>query len=161
MGMRVRISSAALQQLRAESGAAPECEVCGLLLGDGCVITEARACANVADDPARGFEIDPAALVAAHRSARAGGPALIGCYHSHPNGRPEPSPRDAAAAAPDGMIWLIVAGDTIGAWRAGETGDVGDRFTAVALDAMEPACEVAPARPESALRQDVGGEPSP
>lgn len=91
-------------------------EVCGLLLGRDGRIVEARPAANVADDPARAFEIDPAALFAALRAARAGGPALIGYYHSHPSGAAAPSARDLAMAAEDGKLWLIVAGDAVTAW---------------------------------------------
>lgn len=94
-------------------------EACGLLLGkegqiiEACImeahIMEARACANVAPDPLRHFEIDPAALIAAHRASRAGGLAVLGYFHSHPNGLARPSATDARAAAGDGRIWAIVA----------------------------------------------------
>lgn len=70
---------------------------------------EARACANVAPDPLRHFEIDPAALIAAHRASRAGGLAVLGYFHSHPNGLARPSATDARTAAGDGRIWAIVA----------------------------------------------------
>lgn len=70
---------------------------------------EARACANVAPDPLRHFEIDPAALIAAHRASRAGGLAVLGYFHSHPNGLARPSATDARAAAGDGRIWAILA----------------------------------------------------
>lgn len=123
------ISRAALAAARAHAATVPGREVCGLLLGatatDGSVrIDAAQPCANVAADPATAFEIDPAALIAAHRAARHGGPAVIGCYHSHPRGPARPSPRDAAQAAGDGQIWLILPGgggqdDSAlpGAWR--------------------------------------------
>lgn len=96
-------------------------EICGLLLGCDGRIEEARPAANVAADPARTFEIDPAALFAALRSERTGGPALIGYYHSHPSGAAAPSARDLEMAAEDGKLWLIVAGDVVTAWvkRAG------------------------------------------
>ena len=99
------------------------------------VVTGILPSANVAADPARFFEIDPAALLAAHRAARSGGPQVIGHYHSHPNGRAEPSPRDAADAAPDGSIWLIAASGRLTAWRAGPHGALHGRF-----DAVELAC---------------------
>lgn len=103
-------------------------EVCGLLLGDGACVLAIEPCRNVVADPACRFEIDPAALLAAHRQARGGGPAVIGCYHSHPGGRAEPSPRDAADAAPDGAIWLVAAGDRLTAWRAVADGPLHGRF---------------------------------
>jgi proteasome lid subunit RPN8/RPN11 len=82
-----------------------------LLLGQGDRIARVVPCANVAAEPWHRFEIDPAALIAAHRAARGGGAAVIGHYHSHPTGLAEPSPRDAADAAPDGSIWLIAGAD--------------------------------------------------
>ena len=125
----------------------PAREICGLLLGGSGVIAEARSCANVAADPRRRFEINPAALLAAHRTARDGGPAVIGCYHSHPLGRAAPSPRDAADAAPDGGLWLIVAGAHVTAWQTLARGAYHGRFAPVALRVVPtPANESASIR---------------
>ena len=110
--------------------------MCGLLFGTADAIAAVQPCRNVAADPSRWFEIDPAALLAAHRAARIGGPAIVGWYHSHPNGLAMPSPRDAASAAPDGMLWLIAAGGALRAWRAVEDGPVEGRFEAVALGVL-------------------------
>lgn len=92
-------------------------EACGLLFGTGPAITRFCETANLAPDPARHFEIDPAALIAAHRAARAGGPALVGYFHAHPTGDPAPSATDRASAAHDGRIWAIAGGGTIKLWR--------------------------------------------
>ncbi|MFM5885339.1 MAG: M67 family metallopeptidase, partial [Novosphingobium sp.] len=78
--------------------------------------------ANVHPDPARHFEIDPAALIAAHKAERGGGPQLLGYYHSHPNGRADPSPSDRAQAAGDGRLWAIIANDAVLVWRDTPTG---------------------------------------
>ena len=128
MGESLRISSDVLDRIAAGAAAHASVEVCGLLFGDPTHVTGAQPCRNVAEDPATRFEIDPTALLAAHRSARGGGPAVIGCYHSHPTGRAEPSPRDAADAAPDGSIWLIAASGSITAWRATPNGALYGRF---------------------------------
>src|SRR3546814_2257889 len=101
MGMRARISSTLLRRIIDEATASPGAEVCGLLFGSPHRIDAAQPCRNVALAPADSFEIDPAALLAAHKATRAGGPAIAGCYHSHPCGPAEPSARDAAAAAPE------------------------------------------------------------
>ena len=74
--MKVEITSAVLEQIRALCVAESN-EVCGLLLGAGRRIDAILPAANVASDPARHFELDPATLIAAHRAARAGGPAVI------------------------------------------------------------------------------------
>ena len=115
------VAHALIAHLLAEAAASPEHEICGLLFGTATRIDEARATANVAADPTRRFEIDPAALLAAHRTERAGGARVIGCYHSHPGGRAEPSARDAADAEP-GRLWLIAGGGELRAWRAGADG---------------------------------------
>lgn len=78
-----------------------------------------RPCENIAANPADTFEIDPAALIAAHKAQRAGGPRLIGCYHSHPNGVGEPSARDGESAWGSDTLWLIVAANRLTAWRNG------------------------------------------
>lgn len=137
--MVLEISSALLAGLLAEAAASPEVEVCGLLFGDARRIDGAVSCANVAAEPASAFEIDPAPLIGACRAARSGGPAIVGCYHSHPGGAASPSPRDAAAAAPDGSIWLIVGGGRVGCYRAVEQGCRHGRFDAVAYRIVEDA----------------------
>jgi proteasome lid subunit RPN8/RPN11 len=120
--MSVTISSDLLLRLVAEAAASPDAEVCGLLFGAAGRIEAIAACANVAANPARTFEIDPAALFAAHRRARAGGLAVVGHYHSHPSGLPVPSPRDAAQAMGDGAVWMILGGGMARAWRSVEVG---------------------------------------
>lgn len=120
--MSVQISRAVHAALLAEAAANPTVEVCGLLLGNGrierLVYTE-----NVAAEPARSFEIHPAALFDAIRAERAGGERLIGYWHSHPKGRAEPSERDREQAAADGKVWIIVAGREVTAWRMTVAGD--------------------------------------
>ena len=91
-------------------------EACGLLLGSGAHIATATLAANVHPEPLRHFEIDPAALIAAHRAARGGGAAVLGYWHSHPNGLAGPSDTDRAMAARDGRIWAIVANGAISLW---------------------------------------------
>ncbi|WP_371819676.1 Mov34/MPN/PAD-1 family protein [Erythrobacter sp. 3-20A1M] len=92
-------------------------ECCGLLLGHGDRIEEIRPAANVHREPATHFEIDPQALLDAHRAARDGGPQVLGYYHSHPTTLPEPSATDRARAAGDGSIWAIVGEGRVTWWR--------------------------------------------
>ena len=133
--MRVGISRSLLGRIMALAQADPY-EICGLLLGEEGVIRDIRPAANIAADPARHFELDPAVLIAAHRGARKGGPAILGHYHSHPSGRTEPSATDAASAAPDGSLWLILGGGAARLWSAGPDGQGGVAFTAISLDIM-------------------------
>lgn len=125
--MQVTLSSSLHAALLAEARAAHPLECCGLLFGDGTQVLRIEPVANVSSDPARAFEIDPARLIAAERAMRQvgerwGGEQLIGHYHSHPNGRAEPSPHDAAASAGDGRLWLIIAGNALTGWRANPGG---------------------------------------
>ena len=115
--MRVELTSAVMDALcRYAAEAAPQ-EACGLLLGErvaaGWRVDAVLPAANVHPQPKRFFEIDPVTLIAAHRAARGGGASVIGCFHSHPSGIPEPSAADAAAAARDGSVWAIVAGGAV------------------------------------------------
>ena len=112
---------------------APHEEVCGLLFGSFDRVKAVEATRNVADDPTVSFEIDPAHLIAAHRASRDGGAAILGNFHSHPNGVAQPSARDADLAAGDGAVWLIIAGETITAWRAVEAGALQGRFDPVPI----------------------------
>jgi len=132
MAMGVEISITDRQRILDHAASSSE-EVCGLLLGEGARVTAVQPCANVSAAPARRFELDPAALIAAWRGARTGGARVIGHYHSHPSGYPRPSSTDAAEAAADGAIWIIVGAGTITAWRAVEDGAVHGRFDSLAL----------------------------
>ena len=122
MGMTIEVTSGTIATLREEAAkAAPE-ECCGLLIGLGARVVEARPAANVAADPSCHFEIDPAALFAAHRAARNGGPQSFGYYHSHPDGHPVPSATDCEHASGDDRVWAIIANGQVAFWRDGPSG---------------------------------------
>jgi desampylase len=116
--MDVRIARELLDELIQQAAETPTREVCGLLFGAPDKIHAVQSCENVAADPTRHFELDPSALIAAHRAARASGAAIMGCYHSHPEGLAVPSSTDLAMAEPNGWVWLIIAGPRVEAWRA-------------------------------------------
>lgn len=132
--MKVHISSQIMEQIMAMVRAAPDMEICGLLLGSADAVESVVPAANMAPDPSRHFELDPAILLASHRAERQGGPAVIGHYHSHPSGQPVPSRTDAACAAPDGSLWLIATMRQARLWIAqgDEAGQV--HFVEAALD---------------------------
>lgn len=76
-------------------------EACGVLIGscgrtDGSVrVCEVYPVSNGGPEGRRSsFHIDPAAILAAHRRARELGCRIVGYYHSHPDGRAEPSAAD-------------------------------------------------------------------
>lgn len=130
--MEPEFSSELLERLLRDANESPT-EICGILRGTGGRVTGAVPARNVATDPARHFEIDPAALFGALREARRGGAAILGWYHSHPSGSADPSPTDAAQAAADGMLWLIVGGNSARLWRAVADGARHGRFDPVAF----------------------------
>jgi desampylase len=100
------------RQIEAEARAAFPRECCGLIEGvrrsDGLRAVKLHPARNLAGEADR-FEVDPEAQFAALRTARESGRDVIGCYHSHPNGVAEPSPRDREGAGEDGFVWLIAA----------------------------------------------------
>jgi desampylase len=135
MGMDIQVTSGVIATLLEEAArAAPE-ECCGLLLGEGGRIAQAAPAANVAQDRLTRFEIDPVALLAAHKAARAGGPEVLGYYHSHPAGHPVPSATDCDHASGDARIWGIVAGGEVAFWR-----DAREGFVRVEVKVVGPGC---------------------
>lgn len=105
-------------------------EACGLLLGRGERIEQVLPARNIHPSPRTHFEIDPQALVDAHRAARQGGPEVLGYYHSHPSGSAEPSAADRAQASGDGRIWAIVGRHGVAFWRDDENGFAELSYTA-------------------------------
>jgi proteasome lid subunit RPN8/RPN11 len=87
--------------------AAPE-ECCGLLLGRGDAIVEARRARNAATPAETRFLIDPKDHIDARREARTRGLDVVGFYHSHPHAGAAPSPTDLAEAAYQGTLHVIV-----------------------------------------------------
>lgn len=134
--MQIEVTSQALTIMRAAARAAHPCEACGLLLGEGGRITQAVETRNVHPAPETHFEVDPQALIDAHRAARAGGPQILGYFHSHPVGEPVPSATDRAMAAGDGRVWAIIAADEVCLWKDGGDSAHGG-FTALSYAVAE------------------------
>ncbi len=126
--MKLQISRTQRQQLLDWAREAYPNECCGLLLGKAGKVEQVKLTQNMASAPLGEFEIDPSALIAAERSARQGGPAILGYFHSHPNGAEEPSPKDTDMAADDGRKWVIIAGGNITCWTP-VSGGKGDRVS--------------------------------
>jgi len=86
-------------------------ECCGLLLGDAAADREwvetVVPVENRYAEPWRGFELPPDAVACALAQERRGGRDVVGVYHSHPDGAPQPSRRDEREAWP-GWSYLIV-----------------------------------------------------
>jgi proteasome lid subunit RPN8/RPN11 len=104
-------------------------------------ILEAIPASNGASDPARRYEISPVDYFAQIRRCRRINEqqserfAVVGAYHSHPRGGPEPSETDTAQAFRD-FVFLIVglggAGMQIAAYTL-----AGDTLTPVPLTVVD------------------------
>lgn len=133
----MRIDREALTAIVAHARRDAPHECCGLLVGRGetsseeLFVLEAVPCSNGAADPSRRYEISPVDYFAQIRRCRRINEmqserfAVVGAYHSHPRGTPEPSETDTAEAFQD-FVFLIVghggAGMQIGAYTlTGET----------------------------------------
>ena len=108
------------EQLIAEARAAYPNECCGLIEGtatpDGWRATALHGSKNLAADPAQNFLIDPQVHFDLLRRLRGTDCVIIGCYHSHPGSRAEPSDRDREEAIDDGFVWLIAREDQLNAY---------------------------------------------
>jgi len=114
--VQLALSAGLRAQLAREARATFPRECCGLIEGshDGVVVkAEVLHPARNLSGEADRFEINPADHFKALHAARERGQSIVGCYHSHPNGRAEPSPRDLDGAGEAGFVWLIaaIAGD--------------------------------------------------
>jgi desampylase len=102
-------------QFAAEAREAAPRECCGLVEGarDGETIrVRALHPARNLSEAADRFEIDPKDQFRLLHEGR----RVVGCYHSHPGGAAEPSPRDLAGAGEEGFLWLIQGRDGPGAF---------------------------------------------
>ena len=132
--MKLVISSTIMEELQALAMQNAPHEICGIMFGDSKRVDDTQICENVAADPERHFEINPRELIAAEREMRAGGRKIIGYFHSHPSGKVEPSRTDAASAAADGRIWLILNGKKAAAWVSVKRGEIFNRFDPIRME---------------------------
>jgi len=102
-----------------EAHRARPAECCGLIEGvrgsASFEVTALHPARNLAASTDR-FDIDPRDQFVAHKAARAQGRAIIGCYHSHPGGRAQPSAADRAGAGEENFLWLIAADEGLKAF---------------------------------------------
>lgn len=109
MNLTVRVLRDVSVNLREYARREPGVECCGLLAGHDGAITHVFPAANVAPDPAKNYEIDPREIVRLLREFRERKLEFLGIYHSHPNGKNEPSARDIELAYYSEAIYFIVS----------------------------------------------------
>jgi desampylase len=99
--------------LTAAARAYPD-ECCGLIEGidreNGWEAVEVHESRNVSGEPRRRFLVDPQTQFDLMRALRGSERRVIGCFHSHPGGRAEPSADDRASAFESNFLYLIAAG---------------------------------------------------
>jgi len=109
----IRLSSALDAEIRAHAARDYPFECCGALLGkveNGVkIVTTLRPMENVHEEGhERRFRIDSKTVFQLMREERAGGPAVLGFYHSHPDHPARPSAYDREWASP-WYSYIIVA----------------------------------------------------
>jgi proteasome lid subunit RPN8/RPN11 len=118
----VRFERSVLFDIAAHAAAAYPREACGALVGAGGSVRLGLPLANHdSRAPEIGFRVDPRDYLRVETSAEELGLALLGFWHSHPDGLALPSASDRANAWP-GLLTVIVAvvggaPDEISAWR--------------------------------------------
>lgn len=166
--LQLDAASLALIRRHAEEDYPREC--CGILAGrllpDGVRrVAWVRRATNIVEGHRahREYEIDPRDLLRADKDARAQGLDVLGYYHSHPDGRAEPSALDAERAWPSYSYVIVAVRDgearEVRSWvfdeaqgrffeepvvvspapaQQGPAGDAGSRGGADALQARQP-----------------------
>jgi proteasome lid subunit RPN8/RPN11 len=114
-GRTLHLSDALAASVLAAAARAYPAECCGLIEGvdneAGWRALAVHDAANVAVDPEREFLIDPQIQFDLMRRLRGTEQRLIGCFHSHPGGYPEPSATDRVQAYEADFLYLIAGGD--------------------------------------------------
>jgi proteasome lid subunit RPN8/RPN11 len=99
----VTLTPSLVSALQAHAARAYPEECCGALVAGATGTVQARELENVAVNRRLGFELSAGALLSLERAAG----TLVGFYHSHPDGPPEPSARDAQTARGE-LLTVIV-----------------------------------------------------
>lgn len=114
-GQTLHLCRALAASVLAAAARAYPSECCGLIEGiettDGWQALAVHEAANLADDPRRQFLIDPQVQFDLMRRLRGGERRIVGCFHSHPKGRAEPSDTDKSQAYESNFLYLIVGGE--------------------------------------------------
>lgn len=125
MSGRIRLSSAARRSILAHCDAASGREACGLLLGVDGPVVRIDLAVPLANRALRRDRFRVPAEEVWHGALAHAGPdrALVGVYHSHPDGNPRPSRRDLDHAWGDLLQLIVVrSGDLprLACWGVGE-----------------------------------------
>lgn len=103
-----------VNQILAQAQRAGRTEVCGLIGSHDGVPSHCYPVANVAENPARRFTMDPQGQFDAQRTMRERDEELWAIYHSHPDQPALPSEVDIEQSNYPGALYLIVSLNTTG-----------------------------------------------
>jgi proteasome lid subunit RPN8/RPN11 len=103
------MTASVLRQLLDHARQDPRVECCGFLAGSEGIITRAIPAENIAANPATGYEVATKEIVRLMREIRAASLEMSGIYHSHPNGRGEPSETDIATVGYPDVAYFIIS----------------------------------------------------
>lgn len=92
-------------------------EACGLLAVTPAGLVRFVYCLSNVDRSALSYTIDPAEFYGAARHAERHDWEIGGVFHSHPRGPLVPSATDVARAPSPDWLYLIISGDTVGAYE--------------------------------------------
>lgn len=84
-------------------------ECCGVLGGKGAMVTSVHPVPNDHESPGNRFNANPDGLFAAVKKMRLANEDMIGIFHSHPGGPPEPSAIDRSGNHYPGIFYFIIS----------------------------------------------------
>ncbi len=116
----LKITQRTIKDVTARSLAEFPHEACGLLVGIGETIFEARSTINVASEKSNRYSIDPFEMIRIEEEVNKLGLDLLGTYHSHPDNSKTLSSIDLASALPN-WLYLLISTDgdqtSISLWK--------------------------------------------
>ncbi|WP_169542951.1 M67 family metallopeptidase [Sneathiella aquimaris] len=112
--MEIRLSASDYDLLSSHAAKCFPEEACALLVGEKSGKYSARVSSvvlskNIAEDPFRYFEVDPAKRIAVEKEIRKTDQCLLGVFHTHPEGNARPSKTDERMIYEPSLIWLIAS----------------------------------------------------
>jgi proteasome lid subunit RPN8/RPN11 len=105
----VRVTDRVKEAMEAHALEARPAECCGLLAGNGQVISSVYRLRNEADTPETRYFAAPEDLMTAMRAMRQLGETMMGIYHSHPRSPAYPSKSDVELAFYSDSVYFIVS----------------------------------------------------
>jgi [CysO sulfur-carrier protein]-S-L-cysteine hydrolase len=110
--MKLIISANTLQQILDHTRQEYPYEACGLVGGRNSTAEIVVPIPNASLTPRTTFEMERQAMVDAIIQFQRNGQEVVAIYHSHPDGKAEPSTTDITQAYWPDVVWLLVSVDS-------------------------------------------------